>query len=121
MNLIKDQVDEQKIAIEDFLSLLKVKVSDKDLKNLEEYLTSKIEEGKVYSIRKFAEKLETQKNIKFLDAQIKHIMDVYIKKMEKGDNWLLAKKPLRGFSCASCESYMGELNDKNMDNVYWNK
>lgn len=29
--------------------------------------------------------------------------------MEKGDNWLLAKKPLGGTSCASCEAYIGDI------------
>ncbi len=31
--------------------------------------------------------------------------------MEKGDNWLLAKKPLGGHSCASCESYIGDIHE----------
>ena len=40
--------------------------------------------------------------------------------MEKGDNWLLAKKPLGGNSCASCEAYIGDLHD-NTQYVPWNK
>lgn len=40
--------------------------------------------------------------------------------MEKGDNWLLAKKPLGGNSCASCEAYIGDLHD-NSQYVAWNK
>ncbi len=40
--------------------------------------------------------------------------------MEKGDNWLLAKKPMNGFTCASCEQYLGDLND-NSQHVPWNK
>ena len=31
--------------------------------------------------------------------------------MEKGDNWLLTKKPLGGHSCASCESYIGDIQE----------
>jgi hypothetical protein len=71
-------------------------------------------------VKKFSDKIETTKNIRYLDAQIKHIMDVYIKKMEKGDNWLLAKKPMNGYTCASCEQYLGDLND-NSQYVPWNK
>ena len=44
--------------------------------------------------------------------------------MEKGDNWLLSKKPISNNLCASCESYLGDLNDTNEDNkiyVPWNK
>ena len=41
--------------------------------------------------------------------------------MERGDNWLIAKKPVNGYSCASCEGYIGELNDKTTDHIPWNK
>ena len=41
--------------------------------------------------------------------------------MEKGDNWLLAKKPVNGFACASCESYIGDLQDNNNQHIPWNK
>ena len=64
--------------------------------------------------------MEVGKNIRYLDSQIKHIMDVYIKKIEKGDNWLLAKKPMNGHTCASCEQYIGDLHDSNQ-HVAWNK
>ncbi len=40
--------------------------------------------------------------------------------MEKGDNWLLAKKPIGGFSCASCESYIGDIQENNQF-LPWNK
>ena len=36
------------------------------------------------------------------------------------EKWLLAKKPIGGYSCASCESYIGDL--KNKENfVPWNQ
>ncbi len=36
------------------------------------------------------------------------------------DNWLIAKKPINNYVCASCESYLGDLKNKS---VYlpWNK
>jgi len=40
--------------------------------------------------------------------------------MEKGDNWLLAKKPLGGNSCASCEAYIGDIKDTTQYQP-WNK
>jgi hypothetical protein len=41
--------------------------------------------------------------------------------MEKGDNWLIAKKPLEGYKCGSCESYIGgDLPDKGQY-IAWNK
>ena len=40
--------------------------------------------------------------------------------MDKGESWLLAKKPIGGFTCASCEAYIGELKDKD-EYLAWNK
>jgi hypothetical protein len=117
----KKITDEISRYMDDIITALKSKAGDKDMKNLEDYLQSKIEELKLNSHKKFADKLETSKNIKYLDAQVKHIIDVYIKKMEKGDNWLLAKKPVNGFACASCESYIGDLGDNNNQHIPWNK
>lgn len=70
--------------------------------------------------KKFADKNEMAKSLKYLDAQLKHIIDFYIKRQEKADNWLLAKKPIGGFSCASCEAYIGNLKD-NQEYLAWNQ
>ena len=43
-----------------------------------------------------------------------------MKKDENSENWLLAKKPLGGFSCASCESYIGDLKENN-EKILWNQ
>jgi hypothetical protein len=112
--------EELKRTIDEIIGALKSKAGEKDMKNLEEYLQGRMEELKLNSNKKFADKNETTKNIKYLDTQIKHIIEVYIKKMEKGDNWLIAKKPVNGHVCASCESYIGELPDSNQY-VPWNK
>lgn len=117
----KKITDELSRYIDDIIAALKSKAGEKDMKNLEDYLQSKIEELKLNSHKKFADKTETSKNVKYLDAQIKHIIDVYIKKMEKGDNWLLAKKPVNGFACASCEAYIGDLKEDNNQHIPWNK
>jgi len=112
--------EELKRTIDEIIGVLKGKAGEKDMKNLEEYLQGRMEELKLNSNKKFADKNETTKNIKYLDTQIKHIIEVYIKKMEKGDNWLIAKKPVNGHVCASCESYIGDLPDSNQY-VPWNK
>jgi hypothetical protein len=118
---MRRDIGELKRYLEDVITALKSKTSDKDLKNLEELLLAKLEEFKLASIRRYADKVDTQKNFKYLDAQIKHVVEVYIKRMERGDNWLIAKKPVNGYSCASCEGYIGELNDKTTDHIPWNK
>ena len=91
-----------------------------DLKNLEEVLKALLEEYKLLASRKFADKIETQKNLKLLDTQIKHFINEYIENNNKGDNWLLASKPV-GFKCASCERYIGDLNNNRFEYLPWNK
>ena len=80
-----------------------------------------IEELKLNMSKKFADKTETLKSIKFLETQIKTIQESFTKKMEGADNWLLAKKPLNNYMCASCESIIrGEL-DKRSEYIPWNR
>ena len=69
--------------------------------------------------KKFAEKIDVNKNFKLLETQIKTISES--NKKDAADNWLLAKKPMNNFLCASCESVIrGEL-DKRSDYIAWNK
>ena len=80
-----------------------------------------IDELKLSLNKKYAEKTETTKTIKFLETQIKSIQESFQKKMDGADNWLLAKKPLNNYVCASCESIIkGELGKKS-EFVAWNK
>ena len=106
--------------VDDILNSLKNKVSFKDLKSLEDEIIIKLEDLRLSSVKKFAERVETIKNIKYLDQQIKNIVQVYIKKIDKSENWLIAKKPINSNICASCESYIGDLKD-NSPYVPWNK
>ena len=106
--------------IDELFNLMKSKTSFKDLKTLEDDIMAKLEELKIACSKKFADKIETNKNMKYLDQQLKHIIDVYIKRMEKGDSWLIAKKPLNGHLCASCENYIGDLKESS-SYVPWNK
>ena len=116
----KFQIEELRRYLNELNEIVKTKASEEDMRNFEALINSKIEELRLLCNKKFADKIDTSKSLKYLDAQIKHIIDVYIKRMEKGDNWLLAKKPVGGFTCASCEAYIGELKEKN-DYLAWNK
>lgn len=49
---------------------------------------------------------------------MKHYIDLTKKKNDKPDNWLMAKKPWAGYNCASCETYLGDLNET-QNNVTW--
>ena len=117
---INDNFSKSRKLSEDILESLKNRTSFKDLKVLEDVVLSKIEELKISSSKKFADHYDTSKTFKYLEQQIKYITQVFVKKMEKGDNnWLLAKKPINTV-CASCESYIGELKDTGTY-IPWNK
>ena len=117
---VNDNFTHLRRLVDNILEALKNKPSYRDIKALEEELTVKFEELKLATTKKFAEKIETTKNFKYLDHQIKHILEVYIKRENKSENWLIAKKSLNPNLCASCESYIGDLKDNN-DYQPWNK
>ena len=100
---------------------LNTKPSFNDMKALEEDFDAKLEDMKLTLSKKFADRVESNKNFKFLDQQLKNIVQIYIKKNEKeSSNWLIAKKPLNSNLCASCDSYIGDLKE-NSNFVPWNK
>ena len=91
---------------------LNTKPSFNDMKALEEDFDAKLEDLKLTLSKKFADRVESNKNFKFLDQQLKNIVQIYIKKNEKeSSNWLIAKKPLNSNLCASCDSYIGDLKE----------
>ena len=121
---INDNFNNSKKMLNELIDIVKNRVTFKDLKTLEEAIMSQMENLKILFFKKFADKADVNKTMKYLDQQIKNIIQIYIKKIEKGDNWLLSKKPITSKLCASCESYIGDLNDTNEDNkiyVPWNK
>ena len=60
------------------------------------------------------------KNFKSLELQIKQICEYLNNRDEQSQNWKLAKKQFGGFSCASFETYLGDLK-KNNEKVFWNQ
>ena len=106
--------------LENILDTLGHTVNEKDLINYQGVVKNNIDELKLFINKKYAEKNETNKTLKYLEMQIKSLVEG-TKKADGGDNWLLAKKPLNNFLCASCESVIrGEL-DKRSEYIAWNK
>ena len=107
--------------IEEILNKLSHTPTDKDFSQYQGIVKSMLDELKINCNKKYCDKYETSKSIKYLETQIKQIQDQYTKKAEGQDNWLLAKKPLSNYLCASCEGVIrGEL-DKRCDYIPWNK
>ena len=124
-NNINDNFNNSRKLLFELIDSVKNRISFKDLKILEDAMMSQMDDMKNAFSKKFADKNEVNRGIKYLDQQIKNIIQIYIKKIEKGDNWLLAKKPISNNNiCASCESFIGELNNSNDDNniyIPWSK
>ena len=93
--------------------------SNKDFSKFQNSLINHLEDLKTSFHKKYMERTEIQKALKVIDNQIK-LLNESVKKYEGSDTWLLAKKPIGNFQCASCEANLKDLEQK--DNfVPWNK
>ena len=99
---------------------LKYLASENDLKNMEQCILNLIEELKINFNKKFLDKNEAQKSFKLIEFQLKQLIESGSLNNKEADNWLLAKKPINNYVCASCETYLGELKNKNIF-LPWNK
>ncbi len=104
----------------DIMPLIKNISTTEDLKKLEELLRELLEEQNTTAEKKYADKSEILKNIKKITGQIKILMDKYNKDKTKGDNCMLASKPINEFRCASCENLITDLKN-NTQYLPWNK
>ena len=120
---IWEEIEKLKKLIDQLFNILKTKANLSDLEDLKNMLLGKIDELALGCIKKFADKNETTNNFRYLEDQIKKILDMLSKKdsINEADNWLLAKKPLGGYSCAACESNIPDLRDDSHKFIPWNK
>ena len=117
---IEKNIEDVRRLVSDLADAVMNKASGEDMRTFEGVINNKLEEMKILCVRKFSDKVEMNKNFKYIDAQIKHLTSVIMKKNEKNESWLIAKKPIGGHICASCEAYIGDLKDKE-DFLVWNK
>ena len=66
----KRMCDDVRRLSDDILELVKDKIAVEDLKKFEEFMKLKIEEVKLFSVKKFSDKTETTKNHKYLEQQV---------------------------------------------------
>ena len=125
LNKLTKEMPKIKDYISHLMTNIKKKAETVELNNTRGILNEKIEELARACNLKFADKNECLKNFKHIEEQLKKILNVLKRKTEQnqeGDgNWLLAKKPINGYSCASCESYIGELNNNIKKYIPWNR
>ena len=112
--------EENQKILDDLLYKLQHSPTDEDFAQYQSTVKSMLEELKLYCSKRFSDKIDVSKNVRYLDTQIKNVMDIISKRNEGGDTWLLAKKPIHNYQCASCEAYLNELKP-NSDYIPWNK
>ena len=123
INKMMDEIDKIKNLIIELTTSLNNKAESQELSELRDFLTIKLEELINECTKKFSDKKETLKYLKYLEEQIKNL---YLTSKSKTDThmpetWLLATKPISGFSCAACESYIGDLKSEKGKFIAWNK
>ena len=105
--------------LETISSSLNLYPTNKDFSKFQNSVITLIEDFKSSLHKKYMERVEIQKALKLLENQIKSLNESS-KKNEGSDTWLLAKKPIGNYMCASCEANLKDLEQK--DNyVPWNK
>lgn len=92
------------------------------LEELKDFLLGKIDDL-MRGLKGFADKSDTKKALKNLEKQLKNLYDLVMSKMrgDDEDDAMFSKKPLGGFSCASCEKNLLNLYGKPADHHSWNK
>lgn len=90
------------------------------LKELEERIMDRLLKELSDFGKKFANKSDTKKALKYLERLIREYMDT-VKERREGDDAMLARKPLGGWSCASCEKNLDTLMGRKAPYNSWNK
>ena len=123
INKITDELGNINNQIKEIKNILQNKANNEELSELREFLTNKLEEIINESTKKFSDKEDTSKYLKYLEEQIKNLYTSLKSKTDSHlpENWLLATKPITGFSCAACESYIGDLKTEKERYIPWNK
>ena len=117
LDFLKSNVDTIQKNIDDILERLKTTPTEDDFIQYQNLLKSMIEDLRLSCNKRYSDKIDVQKSFRYIETQIKNLNENY---KREGESWLLAKKPLSNFLCASCESVIRDMNTKN-EYIPWNK
>lgn len=118
---LQKKIEEHETNIENILNALVHTPTDKDFLNFQELIKNMLDNIIIKNKKIFASKFETVKSYKLLETKLNSLNDSYNKKKSGADNWLLAKKPLNMYQCASCESIIKGNLDQKSDYIAWNQ
>ena len=105
--------------INDILQILNNKPDTETLKTIEDKIKKQNHEMTERFTSQFAEKLDMRRGMKYLETLIKDIDGIKVK--PEGDDAMLARKPLGGWSCGSCEKKLESLTGRIANHSPWSK
>ncbi|CDW78357.1 protein kinase domain containing protein [Stylonychia lemnae] len=115
-------------AIQQILDQVAQKASIESLNELEQKILEKLNELFQALVSKFADKGDTKKAIKNLETSLKNLYEQVINSQNGNglnigheDDAMFAKKPLGGWSCASCEKGLVNLQGLPAEYTPWSK
>ena len=99
------------------------KADKADLAALEKMIMDRLNQLVNELGKKFAEKGETKRAIKGIERQLKNLFDIIMANRSNKDeeDAMFAKKPLGGWSCASCQKNLVNLQGQMAEFTHWNK
>jgi hypothetical protein len=103
--------------LSDIQNLNKDLINQNQLDKFEEKVNEKITDVKTIFSKRYLDKVEHYKAVKNLESQIKLQVD---DNKKDADSWLMAKRPLKCFNCATCESNIKNITPSN-EYLAWNK
>jgi len=131
MSDLRDKIDSMKTEFDKFRDEIYKLIDEieKELQNkvdldtlwtVENKLLEKLDQLSAALGKKFADKAETNKGFKNLEKQLNELLLLYVPHAD-GDDALLSKKYLGGWSCASCEKGLEKLASQRADYNTWNR
>mmetsp|Transcript_3174 Transcript_3174/g.3076 ORF Transcript_3174/g.3076 Transcript_3174/m.3076 type:complete len:287 (-) Transcript_3174:476-1336(-) len=112
---IASTIEKFKIEIQENVGIMKDALSSKvglsTLEDQEERLQGLIDKLIINCNKRFQEKGEGKKQMALLEKQVKNIFDLILSKMDENEvhEAMMAKRPLGGWSCASCQKNINNL------------
>lgn len=99
------------------------KADKSDLAVLDNSLMMRINDIVAALTKQFADKSETKKALKLLERQLKNLYDLLMSKGQGAtdEDAMFSKKPLMGYSCASCEKDLVNMYGKKVEFMPWSK
>lgn len=124
IDALRKDLDSLKGDSKKFFAKIELALGDKvdrdELKKLEAMLLEKLRNLEVMFADRFADKKHTKSWLQKIEFQLSKLFEFVTQKRE-GDDALLSRKPLGGWSCASCEKGLEQLLGKKAAHTPWSR